>query len=588
MIAFEHPLPDEFTTTTATSTTRGKNTSKQQRQKSKRNLKSNPNSSSSSSSSSPSSESFHHVLIDVNQLLHITLRRSKSDDHALVLLLKELDKCLSIAKPTKSITLAFDGPPSAAKLATQRRRRFGIIMRNIKKKERMNFLIEKGLILPPAKIKKNSSKYKKALRKEEREELTLAITPGTEFMKRSEDAVLYWAWQRLSNRRGKMQIQNCRIYISPSSVPGEGEVKLLDWLFQAGQFSQHTNKVRHNVPIIKRGESVAIMGGDSDLVLEGLIIPPSITHNVFVILPSESNKSYAVSLWQTTLTLSKFLGKRFEPDDTMRIRTDLVLLLIMNGNDYLPKLRGSSGFNKLFHTYLYILKKWLSKKPEGGEDSVKEEGQGSQNPYFIDPNTLEWNLPFTMHFFETLSNNAPKSLSQQPELVSLQTRRGTHLSQLYSLVDSGLFPNPASFELITGDTDNDKDFMKLTLGKKKRSSSDDDGDDDDVEEEENTKVLKTYYEFEIHHKVGQQLKKSKQLLAKIALETLLGPDCLDMNDVDEDNDDDDDDDINGDSDESIGGEFDLLTSGIGYSWEASICIYISLVQFVVLFYQVSN
>mgnify|MGYP003319028727 CR=1 FL=1 len=35
----------------------------------------------------------------------------------------------------------------------------------------------------------------------------------------------------------------------------------------------------------------------------------------------------------------------------MQVRTDLVLLLIMNGNDYLPKLRGSSGFDKLFGSY---------------------------------------------------------------------------------------------------------------------------------------------------------------------------------------------------------------------------------------------
>ena len=508
---------------------------------------------SSKENSSPSSETFHHVLIDVNQLLHITLRRSKSDDHALVLLLKELDKCLSIAKPTKSITLAFDGPPSAAKLATQRRRRYGIIMRNIKKEERKKLLIKKGLILPPEKTKKSNSKYKKSSRKEEREELTLAITPGTEFMKRSEDAVLYWAWQRLSNPNSKMQLQNCRIYISPSSVPGEGEVKLLDWLFQAGQFSKHTSTVRNNVPIIKKGESVAIMGGDSDLVLEGLIIPPSITHNVFVILPSGSNKSYAVSLWETTLTLGKFLGERFNPNDTMRIRTDLVLLLIMNGNNYLPKLRGSSGFNKLFHTYLYLLKKWLSKNDGTGE---------RRKPYFMDPNTLEWNLPFTISFFETLSSTAPKSLSQPTDAVSIQNSV-TPLSQLYSLVDSGLFPSPASFRVLKNDDDSGNDVMTLTLGKESAMEKSETKDED-------VKILKKYYEFMADLKAGQPLKKAKQSLAKKALEALLGQDGVEFNDFDEDPTIIDDDMSDEEDEEALGGEFSLLSNGIGYSWEVSL------------------
>jgi hypothetical protein len=365
------------------------------------------------------SEKFHHVLIDMNQLLHITLRRARSDEHALTLLIKELDKYMEIASPTRCIVLAFDGPPAAAKLATQRRRRLNTIVRAERKKLRMEILKKRGLVVPPRRKEMSRRKDKAA-----KEEETLKITPGTEFMAKAHDAVLYWAWQRLDSPKGK--ISHCRIYISPSTVPGEGEVKLLDWLLQAGSDRRMTRvmrkgevEVEHHRRIVKAGESVAILGGDSDLVLEGLVIPPTITHNVFVILPSTGKISHVVSLWETTLTLGKYLGNKFDPSDIMRVRTDLVLLLIMNGNDYLPKLRGSSGFNKLFHTYLSLLKNWIK-------------GDNAHRPYLVEPETLEFNLPFCLSYFQKLASVAPKQLSQPLDILSNQNSV-TPLSQLYSM-----------------------------------------------------------------------------------------------------------------------------------------------------------
>jgi hypothetical protein len=64
-------------------------------------------------------EEFDHVLIDMNQLLHISLRRSRSEGHALTILMKELGACCALATPKMSLVLAMDGPPSAVKLATQ-------------------------------------------------------------------------------------------------------------------------------------------------------------------------------------------------------------------------------------------------------------------------------------------------------------------------------------------------------------------------------------------------------------------------------------------------------------------------------------
>ncbi len=386
------------------------------------------------------SETFHHVLIDMNQLLHVTLRRSRTEGHALTLLIQELDKCIDIAIPLKSVVLAFDGPPAAAKLATQRRRRYGTVIRAERKKARLELLKRRG-VLPDSDDAKTTKtgKHKKRAYKRRRdkaalEEETLKITPGTQFMDRAHEAVLYWAWQRLDNPKGKLSRNKCQIYISPSTVPGEGEVKLLDWLIQAGSEERvvrvmkpngelENERITNKSKIVKPGESVAILGGDSDLVLEGLVIPPTITHNVFVILPAGGTTSYVISLWETTLTLGKYLGENFDAADIMRVRTDLVLLLIMNGNDYLPKLRGSAGFNKLFHTYLRLLRTWL-----------KEERD--EEPYLVNPDgRMEFNLPFCIAYFQMLANMAPRHLAQPSDMIPSH-KSITPLSQLYSMVVS--------------------------------------------------------------------------------------------------------------------------------------------------------
>ena len=65
-------------------------------------------------------EEFDHVLIDMNQILHIVLRRRQDEDKALLAMFKELDDTLRYAKPRRCVVFSFDGPPSAAKLATQR------------------------------------------------------------------------------------------------------------------------------------------------------------------------------------------------------------------------------------------------------------------------------------------------------------------------------------------------------------------------------------------------------------------------------------------------------------------------------------
>ena len=464
-------------------------------------------------------EYFDHVLIDMNQLLHTNLRKSKSDEHALMLLITELDDiCLRVATPTQSLVLAIDGSPGAAKLATQRGRRFSTVLKSERKLQQLRRWYKRC-------SKARAARWKRSAKGELK---TLCITPGTEFMIKAEQALLYWAWQRLLNK--KSPLANVQIYISPSAAAGEGEVKILDWILQ------------------KRAQgSIAILSGDSDLVLEGLIVPPQYTtHDVFVLWPDGNRKYLSVSLWETTRELAQFLP-HLKPHELLPIRTDLVLLLILNGNDYLPKLRGSSGFNTVLHTYLRLLREWRG-APSNVTTSTTN--AASAPGFLVHPDTLDFHLDFCIAFFRRLAQNSPADFGSSEELRTASAS-SSPLHQLDVFMQSGILPQTKSWNIIRDtprdEEDDDDEYENVDDSEL--------GDEDDVEEDqldnldatksnENEFVIdgdnervedmmlvrltlgdpeaEDRYEFELWYPQKASLMKAKQELAKIALKDILG------------------------------------------------------------------
>ena len=101
-------------------------------------------------------------------------------------------------------------------------------------------------------------------------------------------------------------------------------------------------------------DTVAILGGDSDLVLMALAVPPSVTKNIFTLLPGERSTSLVVSVWETTRQIvgmiegtSRYGGsingqtkfkqriRSLTEKEVYQARMDAVMLIILNGNDYL-------------------------------------------------------------------------------------------------------------------------------------------------------------------------------------------------------------------------------------------------------------
>ena len=549
----------------------------------------------------------------------------------------ELDTICRMATPKQSIVLAMDGPPAAAKVATQRRRRYSTLVKNELKMKRLHRFQRRF----------TKAQFAKKIRMYKAEVKTLSITPGTEFMERTEQALLYWAWQRLSrhpqqlmearkrNKNGQqpgsspvLASPQVKVYISCSSVPGEGEIKLLEWILQ------HPQKLNGSA-------SIAILGGDSDLVLEALTIPPKWTHNVFVLLPEGSQHYISVSAWETTRSMASQLfsdhESRFQTRDSNRnglestqqhrqeafsqikqqllvqARNDFVLLVIFNGNDYLPRLRGSSGFNRVYRTYINFMKKRYEEIIEGSDDN----GMSKQQllPGLVNIDRLEFRLEFCIDFFQQLSRFAPpRSLLDRDESASIYDE-STPEAQLRNLVDSGFLPQPMKWQVtgslnaatfrenngdggnyeytmsakpVNGDTSSDSpSIMGSTEDEDYNEFDDDESIEDEAGEVDNSDgcdddssdyvLLRLklgiegsddFFQYEMFHKRNTPLRPTKHKLAQVALNKILeefsvdgGEDgglegILPTNEYDE---------VNEDADSDEDGE-NMITSS-GYPWE---------------------
>lgn len=90
------------------------------------------------------------------------------------------------------------------------------------------------------------------------------------------NAVQYFICQRLIGRR----YSSIKFIFSGSDVPGEGEIKILDY-------------IKTVVAPHEKNPSVVICGGDSDLLLQALCTPE--IRDLFVYIPGGKQASYAAS-----------------------------------------------------------------------------------------------------------------------------------------------------------------------------------------------------------------------------------------------------------------------------------------------------
>ncbi|RUS28983.1 XRN 5'-3' exonuclease N-terminus-domain-containing protein [Jimgerdemannia flammicorona] len=231
---------------------------------------------------------FDTVYIDVNPLIHDTLRSSKTEKMFVKRFFDMIDKILTQCTPTRICYLAVDGPGPLAKLLEQRKRRE-------KNKKKSNGLS------------------------------TLQITPGCLFMERVEIYLAYYICRYLQTKKHP---QDLKFVIDGAASPGEGESKIIQNLSE-------------NSALIEG--SCAIVTPDSDAILQAIAsgIP-----RLFVVRKIKQAQHKVLSIDSLTLQLNTWF-----PGQGARMRLDFVVLAMMCGNDYLGKLRHSS-MDRLWLHYL--------------------------------------------------------------------------------------------------------------------------------------------------------------------------------------------------------------------------------------------
>ncbi len=223
-----------------------------------------------------------------------------------------LEKTINIVKPKKCIYIAIDGVAPVAKMKQQRLRRY----KHITDTEMTNNIRRKHN-KPIPYYWSNS-----------------AITPGTEFMRNLTHQLTEWCKQ-YSN------MNKIEIIFSTSSIPGEGEHKLLQYM------KTHTEKYNY-----------VIYGLDADLIFLMLT-----TQKNDIYLMREANKMddksdgfNFVSIDRMKVCIVDSMKEIIKKDEILstleinidpnNVIDDFILICYMMGNDFLPHMPSLDIYNR--------------------------------------------------------------------------------------------------------------------------------------------------------------------------------------------------------------------------------------------------
>ena len=248
---------------------------------------------------------YDYIYIDINYLLHNSIYLSKNEYEFIKKLYNQLDLIFCNFIATKKVLFALDGPGSFAKILLQRKRRK--IISNKIEKDKIN---------------------------------SLWLTPGIDTMLRIE----IYLENYINKIKNKYKFVSPIFTISKSTEPDEGEIKICKNIIENG--NQNLN-YRH-----------LIIGNDSDLIVLSMALKPIYNINVLVRNKKGLGANEIISLEK--LIKSHIVNIKINNNSILlnsNIRDDFVVLSIMMGNDYLPKLT-YINYKKLWNTYFdYIRNK---------------------------------------------------------------------------------------------------------------------------------------------------------------------------------------------------------------------------------------
>ncbi|KJP89051.1 hypothetical protein AK88_01344 [Plasmodium fragile] len=305
-----------------------------------------------------------NLLFDMNQLLHKANVQFVNDEQYFCKLSYLIRNVLRKFPPQKNIVFAIDGICPFSKLKLQIKRR--------------------------AKAKKLKDGHN-----------SNDITCGSPFIQKISKFLQKFVTFLVSLPKYK----HIKVYVSTDKEVGEGELKLMNWIqnYVGGSRSSHEGDSSCVGARSAADESFVIVGADADLLLQCLALKDVrnvcvYTYQTFLVdvgawerekkkedylaglaLPSGKKpngetdhmdtstpkwKRKKIKVLYNLNTFTNLFWMKY-PSAIDQIRRDLLILFILKGNDYLPKIR-EGNFSTFFEAYFNMLDREMHLEQNGG------------------------------------------------------------------------------------------------------------------------------------------------------------------------------------------------------------------------------
>lgn len=289
---------------------------------------------------------FDNLYLDMNGIIHNCSHPNDADvqfriseENIFKNIFHYIEILFRMIQPQKVFFMAVDGVAPRAKINQQRGRRF----RSAKEAELAEKKAQaKGVVLP------NEARFD-----------SNCITPGTLFMAKLTKHLKYFITYKISTDK---LWQKCKIILSGSEVPGEGEHKIMDYIRFMKSEPDYNSNTRH-----------CLYGLDADLIMLGLC-----THEPHfsllreevlfgkkqkkILTPEETNFCLLhLSLMREYLEheFSSLKDKLTFEFDIEKIIDDWVLMGFLVGNDFIPNLPNlhiaHGALPILYNAYMEVL-----------------------------------------------------------------------------------------------------------------------------------------------------------------------------------------------------------------------------------------